>query len=130
MPPNIEAPTTSSTGTFITERQFQDYIKRGDSVFIYENKVYKVNNFKYKHPGGLAAIACGLGKDATDDIRAFHPPKVYQSIINLYYIGDYLPSLKSNTNKNKSRKPKRNQNYTMRQIVTRENNSKQRGMVE
>jgi delta8-fatty-acid desaturase len=99
MPPNTEATRTSSAGTFITEEQFQEHVKQGDSVFIYDSKVYKVNNFKDRHPGGAASIECALGRDVTDEIRSLHPPKVYQKMINLYYIGDYLPTFDKNSTK-------------------------------
>jgi delta8-fatty-acid desaturase len=79
----------------ITEEKFQEYIKQGDSVFIYESKVYRVNNFLAKHPGGEASLKSALGRDVSDEIRSMHPPKVYEKMINLYYIGDYMPDLAS-----------------------------------
>ena len=93
MPPNTASDVlnTSSTRTVITEQEFQELVKGGDKVFIYENKVYKVNNFISKHPGGEAALASALGRDVTDEIRSMHPPKVYEKMINLYYMGDYIP---------------------------------------
>lgn len=97
MPPNTVSDilSTPSTRTVITEDTFQELIKTGDKVFIYESKVYKVNNFMAKHPGGEAAISSALGRDVTDEIRSMHPPKVYEKMINLYYLGDYIPNMTS-----------------------------------
>ncbi|OBZ90534.1 Delta(8)-fatty-acid desaturase [Choanephora cucurbitarum] len=95
MPPN----TISSDGLlspstrFISEQDFQEHIKQGDAVFIFDGKVYKVNNFITKHPGGIAVMKSALGRDVTDEIKVMHPPKVYEKMISLYYIGDYLPNI-------------------------------------
>jgi delta8-fatty-acid desaturase len=93
MPPNTVSDRISTRSNIITEEKFQEYIKQGDSVFIYESKVYKVNNFLAKHPGGEASLKSALGRDVSDEIRSMHPPKVYEKMINLYYIGDYMPDL-------------------------------------
>jgi delta8-fatty-acid desaturase len=97
MPPNtlsdITTTKTESTRCLITQDKFQKLLKSGDKVFIYEAKVYKVNNFIAKHPGGEAALSSALGRDVTDEIRSMHPPKVYENMINLYYIGDYMPDM-------------------------------------
>lgn len=94
MPPNTASDILSdSTRPLITQDKFQELIKQGDKVFIYESKVYKVNNFIEKHPGGEAALASALGRDVTDEIRSMHPPKVYEKMINLYYVGDYMPDM-------------------------------------
>lgn len=90
MPPNTEINELPRTRIFISEEQFQEYVKRGDAVFIFESKVYKVNNFLAKHPGGEASLRSALGRDVTDEVRSLHPPKVYEKMIHLYYIGDYL----------------------------------------
>ncbi|EIE81042.1 hypothetical protein G6F46_009571 [Rhizopus delemar] len=90
MPPNTDIHQVSSAHVFIDEEQFQEYVKRGDCVFIFESKVYKVNNFIYKHPGGEAALRSALGRDVTDEIRSMHPPQVYEKMIQLYCIGDYI----------------------------------------
>ncbi|KAI9267428.1 delta-6 fatty acid desaturase [Sporodiniella umbellata] len=93
MTPNLKINPENSTYAFINKQQFQNYVKKGDSVFIFESKVYRVNNFIAKHPGGEAVLRSALGRDVTDEIRSMHPPKVYEKMINLYYIGDYLPDV-------------------------------------
>ncbi|RCH78530.1 hypothetical protein CU098_001681, partial [Rhizopus stolonifer] len=42
------------------------------------------------------ALRSALGRDVTDEIRTMHPPKVYEKLIHLYYIGDYLPEISPN----------------------------------
>ncbi|EPB85956.1 hypothetical protein HMPREF1544_07288 [Mucor circinelloides 1006PhL] len=98
MPPNTAADrllssTSTRSSNIVTEEKFQELIKQGDSVFIYEQKVYRVNNFMAKHPGGEAALRSALGRDVTDEIRTMHPPQVYEKMINLYCIGDYMPDV-------------------------------------
>ncbi|KAI9249509.1 fatty acid desaturase-domain-containing protein [Phascolomyces articulosus] len=89
MPPNTETQTfTIQNG--LTRLDIQERVKQGDALFIFENKVYKVNRFMKKHPGGELAIRHVLGKDVTDEIRSMHPPRVYERMIKHYYIGDYI----------------------------------------
>ncbi|KAG2233526.1 delta-6-fatty acid desaturase [Thamnidium elegans] len=114
MPPNtVSDVLTNSTRSVITEDKFQELIKQGDKLFVYESKVYKVNNFIAKHPGGEAALASALGRDVTDEIRSMHPPKVYEKMINLYYLGDYMPNMPAP--KTAFKKTKQQQNIQQQQ---------------
>jgi hypothetical protein len=66
-------------------------IKRGGrDLFVYENKVYDATKFKNFHPGGNHAIDRMVGKDATDEVRGFHPPWVIKEKIPKYCVGEYL----------------------------------------
>ncbi|KAF7731611.1 Delta 8 Fatty Acid Desaturase [Apophysomyces ossiformis] len=91
MPPNAKPEEPSQTRKIITEQELQARVKQGDCLFVYEAKVYKVNHFITKHPGGELAIRHGLGKDVTDEIRSLHPPNVYERMLKQFYVGDYLP---------------------------------------
>ncbi|KAG1474068.1 hypothetical protein G6F56_000578 [Rhizopus delemar] len=114
MPPNTEINQVPSTRVFIDEEKFQEHVKKGDSVFIFESKVYKVNNFIFKHPGGEAVMRSALGRDVTDEIRSMHPPKVYEKMIHLYYIGDYLPDItKTNFRKAMQKKSRQSEKQLM-----------------
>ncbi|KAI9318752.1 fatty acid desaturase-domain-containing protein [Dichotomocladium elegans] len=90
MPPNTELCSTLDRCVF-TLQDVEQRVKQGEAVFIFENKVYRVDRFLSKHPGGELAIRHVLGKDVTDEIRSMHPPRVYESMIRHYEIGDYWP---------------------------------------
>ncbi|KAI9490093.1 fatty acid desaturase-domain-containing protein [Zychaea mexicana] len=91
MPPNTETQTqTFSVRNGLTQDEIRERVKSGDALFIFEDKIYKVNRFMNKHPGGELAIRHVLGKDVTDEIRSMHPPRVYERMIKHYCIGDYI----------------------------------------
>ncbi|KAI8364751.1 delta-6 fatty acid desaturase [Radiomyces spectabilis] len=92
MPPNTESEPTIPR-KIVTEEDLQARLKQGQAVFVFENKVYKVNHFLDKHPGGDLAIRHVLGRDVTDEIRSMHPPRVYEKLIHRFYVGDYVPNL-------------------------------------
>ncbi|KAI8084594.1 fatty acid desaturase-domain-containing protein [Halteromyces radiatus] len=92
MPPNAETTTCTQDATgMITQELFQARVKKGEALFIFDDKVYKVDTFAARHPGGELAIRHGIGRDVTDEIRSMHPPEVYKVMMKKFYIGDYLP---------------------------------------
>nr|CAG8518745.1 12890_t:CDS:2 [Entrophospora candida] len=56
-----------------TPKDIKKCINDGQIVIIYNDKVYKLNKWIKYHPGGELAILHVNGKDATDEINAFHP---------------------------------------------------------
>lgn len=94
MPPNVESSPTPPPRKVVTEEQVQERVKQGEALFIFENKVYKVDRFLAYHPGGDMAIRNVLGKEVTDEVRSMHPPRVYNTLIHRFCIGDYLPTPK------------------------------------
>ncbi|KAI8144048.1 delta-6-fatty acid desaturase [Fennellomyces sp. T-0311] len=96
MPPNTETVTYTVPNTFTLD-EIQERVKQGDALFIYEDKVYRVNRFLSKHPGGELAIRHVLGKDVTDEIRSMHPARVYEKMMKYYCIGDYVRELTPTT---------------------------------
>lgn len=92
MPPDTETQRMSPRQV-ITQQEVQERVKQGEALFIFENKVYKVDRFLNRHPGGEMAIRHVLGKDVTDEIRSMHPARVYERMVHHFYIGDYLPEL-------------------------------------
>ncbi|ORX61391.1 fatty acid/sphingolipid desaturase [Hesseltinella vesiculosa] len=92
MPPNTESGVPPSTATIICSDTFQSRVKEGEALFVFDNKVYKVDSFITRHPGGELAMRHGIGHDVTDEIRSMHPPFVYERIMKKFYIGDYDPS--------------------------------------
>lgn len=62
----------------------------GKCLIGFEGKVYDLSMWLPYHPGGDLAISHLVGKDATDQIRAFHPPYVWETMIARYYYGDLI----------------------------------------
>lgn len=76
----------------ISTHDFHRRVEQGEALLIFSGKVYKVDDFLKTHPGGELILRHGLGRDATDEIRAMHAPAVYTYTMKKYYIGDYLAS--------------------------------------
>ncbi|SAL95484.1 hypothetical protein [Absidia glauca] len=89
MPSITQVVTTCDQTTLITPQAFQDRVQDGEALFIFDNKVYKVDGFVARHPGGELAIRHGIGRDVTDEIRSMHPPTVYNKMMKKFYLGDY-----------------------------------------
>ncbi|KAI7870982.1 delta-6-fatty acid desaturase [Spinellus fusiger] len=93
MPPNIETEADILKERVIPQEEFQKRVEQGEALFIYDAQVYNVSGFMKHHPGGEMAIRHVLGKDATDEIRVLHPPRVYERMIHHYSIGSYRPAV-------------------------------------
>ncbi|KAI8067198.1 delta-6-fatty acid desaturase [Gongronella butleri] len=95
MPPNTETvvcttgSTPSAVRAIISADDFDKRVKQGERLFIFDNKVYKVDSFIARHPGGDRAILHGIGNDMTDEIRSMHAPFVYERMMPKFCIGDY-----------------------------------------
>ncbi len=55
----------------ITAAAVDDLIADGHIVLIFEDCVLKLDSWLDKHPGGRLAILHMVGKDATDEIKAY-----------------------------------------------------------
>lgn len=49
--------------------------------------MYDVTKWAKHHPGGLTTLHRFAGKDATDEMRAFHPDNVIEKKLPLFMIG-------------------------------------------
>ncbi|CAG8520600.1 1672_t:CDS:2, partial [Acaulospora colombiana] len=67
----------------------EKFVQSGQMLIIYNKKVYKLNKWIKYHPGGDLAILHMIGKDATDEINAFHPEYVTNKKIHSFYVGEY-----------------------------------------
>ncbi|CAH1760265.1 14695_t:CDS:1 [Entrophospora sp. SA101] len=83
-----------------TPKDIKKCINDGQIVIIYNDKVYKLNKWIKYHPGGELAILHVNGKDATDEINAFHPEYVFQQKINNFYVGEYINNNDDDDDKN------------------------------
>ena len=64
----------------------------GRSVLAFEGRVFDVGGWLDSHPGGSLAIEHMVGKDATDQIRAFHPAYVWESMLGRFCVGELVLS--------------------------------------
>ncbi|KAK4138984.1 fatty acid/sphingolipid desaturase [Trichocladium antarcticum] len=58
----------------ITPAAVEDLIADGHIIVIFEDYVLQLDSWLDKHPGGNLAIRHMVGKDATDEINAYHKP--------------------------------------------------------
>ncbi|UJR36780.1 hypothetical protein I4U23_029493 [Adineta vaga] len=73
---------------YTREEIAQRIIDHGDLLVIYFNKVYRLNAWIKHHPGGEMVILHMVGKDATDEINAYHSDHVLRTKLPLFYFGD------------------------------------------
>ena len=55
-----------------TPREVEDLIARGHAIVIYDHYVLKLDHWIKFHPGGNKAIYHFVGRDATDEMNAYH----------------------------------------------------------
>lgn len=60
--------------------------KKDDCWIAVAGKVYDVTPYLAEHPGGLASLIGGAGKDVTEDFEGIHSPKAW-AILKKYIIG-------------------------------------------
>ncbi|MBW0496205.1 hypothetical protein O181_035920 [Austropuccinia psidii MF-1] len=60
----------------LTRDQIKLKIALGDVLVIHRSLVYKLNSWLNNHPGGQLSILHFVGRDATDEIEAYHPINV------------------------------------------------------
>ncbi|CAF4824093.1 unnamed protein product [Rotaria sp. Silwood1] len=65
-------------------------VKDDDLLIIYQNKVYRLNTWIKYHRGGELAILHMIGKDAANEINAYHSDHMLQNKLPLYYFGDIV----------------------------------------
>ncbi|KAL8291815.1 hypothetical protein RQP46_002073 [Phenoliferia psychrophenolica] len=57
----------------LTRQQIAFCITQGHVLVIHRGFVYRLNNFLKNHPGGAMPVLHYVGRDATDEIEAYHP---------------------------------------------------------
>ncbi|KAH8881145.1 fatty acid/sphingolipid desaturase [Thozetella sp. PMI_491] len=68
----------------LTARAVEEMIAEGRTIVIFEDFILRLDSWLDKHPGGRLAILHMVGKDATDEIKAYHsiatwkPMKAYR----------------------------------------------------
>jgi delta8-fatty-acid desaturase len=61
--------------TVLSRRYIEGLIAEGKHVIIFEGRVLKVDAWIKFHPGGDKSIKHMVGRDATDEINAYVPPR-------------------------------------------------------
>ena len=65
-----------------TRQQIADKILKGENLVIYRNQLIRISpNWLEEHPGGSIAILHFVGRDASDEIEAFHPNTALQRLL-------------------------------------------------
>ncbi|KAM0428521.1 hypothetical protein ACHAPT_006881 [Fusarium lateritium] len=64
----------------LTPRAVEAMIADGHTIVVYEDMVLKLDGWMDKHPGGRLAILHMVGRDATDEIKAYHSEATLRSM--------------------------------------------------
>jgi len=66
--------STARKDAVLSRRQIEGLIAEGRSIFIVDGKVFKADAWLDFHPGGPKAIFHMVGRDATDEVKAYVYP--------------------------------------------------------
>ncbi|KAG8837250.1 hypothetical protein FRB91_008180, partial [Serendipita sp. 411] len=71
-----------------TRREIAERILQGENLVIYRGQLLKIpHSWLQAHPGGSLAILHFVGRDATDEIDAFHAEETMGSKVKNYLVG-------------------------------------------
>ncbi|KAL6831841.1 fatty acid desaturase domain-containing protein [Trichoderma camerunense] len=70
----------------LSQREVEGMIADGDSIVIFQDYVLRLNGWLDKHPGGSLVIQHMVGRDATDEITAYHSAATLRTM-GAYRIG-------------------------------------------
>ncbi|PTB37174.1 hypothetical protein M441DRAFT_201036 [Trichoderma asperellum CBS 433.97] len=70
----------------LSQRVVEGMIADGDTIVIFEDYVLRLNGWLDKHPGGSLVIQHMVGRDATDEITAYHSAATLRTM-KAYRIG-------------------------------------------
>eukprot|EP01103_Thecamoeba_quadrilineata_P015421 TRINITY_DN4872_c0_g1_i1.p1 TRINITY_DN4872_c0_g1~~TRINITY_DN4872_c0_g1_i1.p1 ORF type:complete len:523 (-),score=71.67 TRINITY_DN4872_c0_g1_i1:308-1876(-) len=94
-----ETSRTNPRDTVLTRNQIETLIAEGRKIVIVDGKVLKVDAWLPYHPGGTKAILHMVGRDATNEVRAFHSSETQETMMK-YQIGriqghwiDFVPPI-------------------------------------
>ena len=88
----VPAPATTiqrdaRTPTTLTRSQLAERIAQGESLVLHRRKIYKLDRWLATHPGGELAILHFVGRDATDEIEAYHSDDTVARLMSRFVIG-------------------------------------------
>lgn len=79
-------PVSRFQDTVLSRNEIENLIAQGRKIVIVDRKVLKVDAWLPFHPGGSKAILHMVGRDGTNEVRAFHSTET-QKIMLRYQIG-------------------------------------------
>lgn len=71
LPAGFEGDATRQVRT-ITRVEVAKRIANGESLVLHRRRIYKLDSWLARHPGGELAILHFIGRDATDELEAYH----------------------------------------------------------
>ncbi|EST06004.1 Fatty acid desaturase, type 1 [Kalmanozyma brasiliensis GHG001] len=71
----------------LTRAQLAERIANGETLVLHRRKIYKLDKWLSRHPGGELAILHFVGRDATDEIEAYHSEDTISRLMSRYVIG-------------------------------------------
>lgn len=78
----------SESGTVWTRQEIAERILQGENLVIYQGQLLRIpHSWLQAHPGGALAILHFVGRDATDEIEAFHAEPTLQAKVKNYIVG-------------------------------------------
>ncbi|KAK1751382.1 fatty acid desaturase-domain-containing protein [Echria macrotheca] len=80
----------------VSARKVHDLIADGHTIVIYKDYVLRLDSWLDKHPGGRLSILHMVGRDATDEIDAYHRPVTLKTM-KAFRIGLKPPGIWTNT---------------------------------
>lgn len=70
-----------------TRLELAEQILAGQLLTVYRHKVLRLNSWVAHHPGGDLALLHYVGRDATDEIEAYHSDKTLNERLDRFCVG-------------------------------------------
>ncbi|KAF4983842.1 hypothetical protein FZEAL_848 [Fusarium zealandicum] len=64
----------------LSPRAVDGMIAEGSTIVIYEDMILKLDGWMERHPGGRLAVLHMVGRDATDEMKAYHSERTLRSM--------------------------------------------------
>ncbi|KAG6008461.1 hypothetical protein E4U21_004483 [Claviceps maximensis] len=71
---------TMSRDAVLAPEMVDELIANGNTIVIFQDYVLRLNSWLERHPGGSLAIEHMVGRDATDEITAYHSEKTLRTM--------------------------------------------------
>lgn len=79
--------SSSLSSTTLTRQELAQRIANGETLVLHRRKIYKLDRWLAKHPGGELAILHFVGRDAADEIEAYHSQHTVEKLMSRFVIG-------------------------------------------